>query len=145
MILIFIMMPKSRANFELRVITLCIFLGIVFLTDGIVGLSSVSVFESLLTSLRNNHIVCHFLQLRSCYTPSTGIHLHPDIDLLQFIARGTFGTYLPSLPVVVSFIHFLNFDEIIFLTLLFLIVCGSTSLIFLVFDTPPNKQLHPAP
>ena len=76
-------------------------LGIVVITDGVLGLRDVTLFESVMTQLRHNTISCSFV-LTSRDSPQTGnLGRVPHTELLQFIATATFGAYFSKMPELV--------------------------------------------
>ena len=67
--------------------------GVVVITDGIVGLPEASLFESLMTQLRHNTIACSFIPVSPGFSVATGLGQVPYPELLQFLATATFGAY----------------------------------------------------
>jgi hypothetical protein len=70
------------------------FVGIVVVTDGMLGVTDLNLFDSLLAQLRSNTITCSFLRIGQTQCARCSFGLVPHVELLQFIASATFGTYL---------------------------------------------------
>lgn len=76
--------------------------GIVVVTDGVVGIPEANLLELLLTQLRNSTISCSFLKVGSARNIQRQLGHVPNYELMQFIATATFGGYFMSCPDVVS-------------------------------------------
>ena len=77
-------------------------IGIIILTDGIVGLPDAALFESLMIQLRHNSIAVSFLQIGHWLEPQAGFGQVPYNELMQFIATATFGSYFTKIRDKVS-------------------------------------------
>ena len=77
--------------------------GIVIITDGIVGLPDASMFESLMSQLRHSTIECSFIKIGGEGHRQAGLGHIPYKELMQFMAMATFGAYFNKLPPQVSF------------------------------------------
>ncbi|XP_013407252.1 KICSTOR complex protein SZT2 isoform X2 [Lingula anatina] len=76
--------------------------GIIIITDGVVSLPDALIFESLLAQLRNSTVTCSVLQIGSGCHANNNFGLVPCTELLQFLAKATFGAYFKGPPVVTS-------------------------------------------
>lgn len=68
--------------------------GIVVVTDGMLGVTDLNLFDSLLAQLRSSTIACSFLRIGQTQCARCIFGLVPHVELLQFIASATFGAYL---------------------------------------------------
>ena len=85
--------------------------GIVVITDGIVGLPEATVFESLMASLRHQNIACSFIHVGCTVNRGTGLGQVSYSELLQFMATATFGAYFSKIPDLVSIhVYMKNFS-----------------------------------
>lgn len=75
---------------------------LIILTDGIIAVPDVRVFDSVLTQLRMNTVACSFLHVGSLFHPQCCKGMVPYADLMNFIATATFGTYLTTIPKITS-------------------------------------------
>ena len=75
---------------------------IVMITDGVVGVSETSMFDTLMAHLRHQTISCSFMQISSKFSLQNGFGFVPYPELLQFIATSTFGAYFAQRPTQVS-------------------------------------------
>nr|CAD7265377.1 unnamed protein product [Timema shepardi] len=73
---------------------------IIVVTDGIVAIPDIHVFDSVLTQLRTSAVACSFLHVGSLFHPYCGKGLVPYIDLMQFISAATLGTYMTNIPTI---------------------------------------------
>lgn len=69
-------------------------IGIVVVTDGMLGVTDLNLFDSLLAQLRSSTIACSFLRIGQTQCARCIFGLVPHVELLQFIASATFGAYL---------------------------------------------------
>ncbi|KAL3869893.1 hypothetical protein ACJMK2_042520, partial [Sinanodonta woodiana] len=74
--------------------------GIVVITDGCLSIPDASVFDFLLTQLRNSTIACTFLKIGQDCSPSGQYGHICHTELMQFLATATFGAYFASCPLV---------------------------------------------
>ncbi|PVD23412.1 hypothetical protein C0Q70_16681 [Pomacea canaliculata] len=72
--------------------------GIVVVTDGLVGVPEANFLESLLMQLRNSTISCTFLKAGSSLGVQQQLGHVPFVELMQFIATATFGGYFAMCP-----------------------------------------------
>ncbi|KAK7862806.1 hypothetical protein R5R35_004159 [Gryllus longicercus] len=75
---------------------------LIILTDGIIAVPDVHVFDSVLTQLRTNTVACSFLHVGSLFHPQCCKGMVPYADLMHFIATATFGTYMTTIPEITS-------------------------------------------
>lgn len=68
--------------------------GIVVVTDGMLGVTDLNLFDSLLAQLRSSTIACSFLRIGQTQCARCVFGLVPHVELLQFISSATFGAYL---------------------------------------------------
>lgn len=80
--------------------------GICVVTDGSLGVAVTDSnrFDLLMTQLRNSTIACSFLKMGQSYCPRTQFGHVPHVELLQFIASATFGSYFSTCPDLVSIV-----------------------------------------
>jgi hypothetical protein len=71
------------------------------ITDGVVGVPDATLFELLLTQLRNSTIACTFLKVGSPSSLQRQLGRVPNFDLMRSIATATFGGFFLSCPDVV--------------------------------------------
>lgn len=81
----------------------CLCVGIVVITDGVVGLPDTSLLELLLQQLHRDCVSCSFIQLDRTHHMQQSFGFVPHPELMQFIALSTGGTYFPAKPRLVSF------------------------------------------
>ncbi|XP_039297343.1 KICSTOR complex protein SZT2, partial [Nilaparvata lugens] len=74
---------------------------LVVITDGMITLPDIHVLDSVLSQLRNNAVAVSFLHVGSQFHPHCALGLVPYVELMQFIALATTGSYIPSPPAVV--------------------------------------------
>ncbi|XP_039299468.1 KICSTOR complex protein SZT2-like [Nilaparvata lugens] len=74
---------------------------LVVITDGMITLPDIHVLDSVLSQLRNNAVAVSFLHVGSQFHPHCALGLVPYVELMQFIASATTGSYIPSPPAVV--------------------------------------------
>uniref|UniRef100_T1IR37 A-kinase anchor protein 2 C-terminal domain-containing protein n=1 Tax=Strigamia maritima TaxID=126957 RepID=T1IR37_STRMM len=88
---------------------------IVIITNGIIGMPDMMTTESLLNQLRSGAISCSFLQVGSTYHPHCCLGYIPYLDLMQYIATATQGTYFSKIPNCEGFSPHINcFHEALF-------------------------------
>ena len=76
------------------------------ITDGLIALPDPSLFDTLMSELRHTAIACSFI-LNGCeFHASLGWGHVPHTELMQFIARATFGAYFAKMPAFVSTVSF---------------------------------------
>ena len=80
----------------------CLCAGLVVVTDGCLGVPDTNLFEFLLTQLRTSTIACSFLRLGEDLSPFGHFGHIPHVELMQFIATATFGSYFDNCPDVVT-------------------------------------------
>ncbi|RZF32789.1 hypothetical protein LSTR_LSTR011435 [Laodelphax striatellus] len=74
---------------------------LIVITDGMITLPDIHVLDSVLSQLRNNAVAVSFLHVGSQFHPHCALGLVPYVELMQFIALATTGSYIPSPPAVV--------------------------------------------
>ncbi|XP_062615666.1 KICSTOR complex protein SZT2-like, partial [Saccostrea cucullata] len=72
--------------------------GIVVVTDGMLGVTDLNLFDTLLAQLRSSTIACSFLRIGQTQCARCSFGLVPHVELLQFISSTTFGTYIGDPP-----------------------------------------------
>ena len=80
----------------------CLCVGLVLLTDGVVGLPDTSLTELLLRQLHRDGVSCSFIQLDHTQYMQRSFGFVPHAELVQFIASSTGGTYFPTKPRLVG-------------------------------------------
>jgi len=80
----------------------CLCIGIVVITDGVVGLPDTSLMDLLLKQLHRDCVSCSFIQLDHTHHMQQSFGFVPHPELMQFIAFTTGGTYFPTKPRLVS-------------------------------------------
>ena len=80
----------------------CVCVGIVLLTDGVVGLPDTSLLELLLQQLHHDCVSCSFVQLDCTHHMQRSVGFVPHPQFMQFIALSTGGTYFSTKPRLVS-------------------------------------------
>ncbi|XP_063220375.1 KICSTOR complex protein SZT2-like isoform X2 [Bacillus rossius redtenbacheri] len=89
---------------------------IIVVTDGIVAIPDVQVFDSLLTQLRSCSIACSFLHVGSLFHPHCGLGMVPYVDIMHFIATSTLGVYMTNIPTIMDGHWTMNVYHMAFLT-----------------------------
>lgn len=71
------------------------------------GVTDLNLFDSLLAQLRSSTIACSFLRIGQTQCARCSFGLVPHMELLQFIASATFGTFIgdPHDDVRIIFIY----------------------------------------
>ena len=73
--------------------------GMVLLTDGLVALPDPALMDAVLTQLRYAAVACSFIVSGDDLSESQSFGHVPHTELLQFLARATFGACLSHTPV----------------------------------------------
>ena len=76
-------------------------LGLVIITDGCLGMPDANLFEFLLSQLRASTISCSFMRIGESKSPFGHFGHVSHIELMQFVATATFGSYFDCCPDIV--------------------------------------------
>lgn len=87
------MFVERDFHFLITVFKLAFFpnIAIIVVTDGIINIPDIHLFQSLLAQLRNSAISCSFLHIGSNHQPDCCWGYPTFPDLMQFIATATYG------------------------------------------------------
>ncbi|KAF4533502.1 hypothetical protein B566_EDAN000987, partial [Ephemera danica] len=119
---------------------------IIVVTDGIINIPDVNVFDSVLSQLRSSTVACSFIQVAGPYHPYCCKGFVPYTELMHFIAAATLGAYIlasPSLDNVATLQ--INAYHIAFLTWSFqkrLKEFGPKNVNKRILEWPVSNQFH---
>ena len=69
------------------------------ITDGLIALPDPALMDALMTQLRHSAAACSFIVTGDEFSESLSFGHVPHTELMQFLARATFGSYLGHTPV----------------------------------------------
>ncbi|XP_065351660.1 KICSTOR complex protein SZT2-like isoform X3 [Cloeon dipterum] len=69
---------------------------IIVVTDGIINIPDVNIFDSVLSQLRSSTVCCSFLQVAGSFHPNCCKGFVPYTELMHFLASATQGAYITA-------------------------------------------------
>jgi len=65
-------------------------------TDGIINIPDVNIFDLVLSQLRSSTVCCSFIQVAGPFHPNCCKGFVPYTELMQFLASATQGAYITA-------------------------------------------------
>lgn len=75
---------------------------IIVVTDGIINIPDMNIFDLVLSQLRSSTVCCSFIQVAGSFHPNCCKGFVPYTELMQFLASATQGAYITSAHKLVS-------------------------------------------